>query len=168
MNQKVLLGIVVAVVLVGVGYVFFSGDKKEAQEGVKTPAVQELRKDASQGKAISTPAEVTTAVESAKGGEYVPYDSAKLAMAKEGDVVLFFRASWCPACRAADKSFREHASSIPSGLTLLDVDYDKYGDLKKQYGVTSQHTFVQVDENGKEIAKWMGSSSIEDVVKNLK
>ena len=35
--------------------------------------------------------------------------------------------------------------------------------LKKEYGVTVQHTYVQVDESGDELAKFTGSISGEDI-----
>jgi hypothetical protein len=36
------------------------------------------------------------------------------------------------------------------------VDYDNSKDLQKKYGVTYQHTFVQIDENGEALSKWNG------------
>lgn len=104
----------------------------------------------------------------AKAGSYETYEASKLAMAKEGDVVLFFRASWCPTCRALDADIKKNLSAIPVGVTILDVDYDRYADLKKQYGVTTQHTLVQVDADGKEIAKWVGSATLAELAKNVK
>lgn len=70
--------------------------------------------------------------------------------------VLFFHASWCPTCRAADADISAKLSSIPAGLIIHKVDYDTATDLKKKYGVTYQHTFVQVDEKGEMITKWSG------------
>jgi hypothetical protein len=35
------------------------------------------------------------------------------------------------------------------------------------YDVTSQHTFVQVDRDGKMLAKWSGSKNIEGIESNL-
>lgn len=103
-----------------------------------------------------------------KGGQYVSYDASKIAFAKEGKVVLFFRASWCPTCRALDADIKANLNQIPQNTLILDVDYDKYADLKKQYGVTYQHTLVQVDAMGKMIAKWSGSAGLSDLVKQVK
>ncbi len=103
-----------------------------------------------------------------KGGQYVAYDASKVVFAKEGKVVLFFRASWCPSCRALDADIKANSSQIPADVLILDVDYDKYGDLKKQYGVTYQHTLVQVDADGKMIAKWSGSPELGDLLKEVK
>lgn len=103
-----------------------------------------------------------------KGGQYMPYDASKLAFAKDGDVVLFFRASWCPTCRALDTDIKAKLSEIPQSVLILDVDYDKYTDLKKQYGVTYQHTLVQVDASGNMITKWSGSADLGELLKQVK
>jgi len=100
-------------------------------------------------------------------GTYEAYDESKLAMASSGDVVLFFRASWCPTCRTLDADIQESLNDIPQDVTILDVDYDSASELKKKYGVTTQHTLVQVDENGDEITKWVGSNTLEDIVSRL-
>ena len=90
-------------------------------------------------------------------GTYEIYTPEKLAQATNGDVVLFFHASWCPTCRAAEASINE--TGVPDGLTILKLDYDRELELRQKYGVTVQHTFVQVDENGDLIKKWTGSPS---------
>jgi thioredoxin 1 len=48
-------------------------------------------------------------------------------------------------------------------LTIVVVDFDENVDLKKQYGVTVQHTFVQINDQGEELKKWSGSISVDDV-----
>lgn len=104
-----------------------------------------------------------------KSGSYEPYASAKVAMASAShDVVLFFRASWCPTCRAVDADIKAHLKDIPASLSILDVDYDNSTDLKKKYGVTYQHTFVQVDAQGNMIKKWSGSPTLSAIVAEVK
>lgn len=103
-----------------------------------------------------------------KGGQYVPYDASKIAFVKDGKVILFFRASWCPTCRALDANIKANLSQIPQSILILDVDYDKYVDLKKQYGVTYQHTLVQVDASGNMIAKWSGSEGLNELLTQVK
>jgi thioredoxin 1 len=78
-----------------------------------------------------------------------------------GDVVLFFNASWCPTCKATVQSL--DADGVPAGLTVVSVDYDAATDLRKQYGVTVQHTFVQVDETGDPLAKFTGALTGEAI-----
>lgn len=103
----------------------------------------------------------------AKAGSYEPYSPEKVALAKNGKVVLFFHASWCPTCRAVDADIKAHRSDIPADVTILDVDYDKATALKQQYGITYQHTFVQVDADGTQIKKWSGSPTLADIVSKL-
>ncbi len=89
------------------------------------------------------------------------YDADAAAFHESGDVVLFFNASWCPTCQSTVQSL--DADGVPAGLTVVSVDYDSATDLRKQYGVTVQHTFVQVDEAGAELAKFTGSTSGEAI-----
>jgi thiol-disulfide isomerase/thioredoxin len=81
-------------------------------------------------------------------------------MADKGDVVLFFKASWCPTCKALDGDIKANMGSIPSGVTILEVNYDTETALKQKYAVTYQHTLVQVDSKGAQIAKWSGSPTL--------
>lgn len=102
-----------------------------------------------------------------KAGLYESYVMSKIAMAESKDVVLFFRASWCPSCRALDSDLKANLSAIPGGLAILDVDYDKETELKKKYGVTYQHTLVQVDKDGNMIKKWSGGSTLSSIVSQV-
>lgn len=104
----------------------------------------------------------------ASKGTYEKYAENKLALADEGNVVLFFKASWCPTCRSVDADIRSHIDAIPGGLTILDVDYDNSAALKQKYGVTYQHTFVQVDSKGNMIAKWTGSPTLAALISEVK
>lgn len=104
-----------------------------------------------------------------KAGSYEAYSGDKVALASPThDVVLFFRASWCPSCRAVDGDIKANLGNIPTSLTILDVNYDSSSDLKKKYGVTYQHTFVQVDKDGNMIKKWSGSPTLAKLVAEVK
>jgi len=94
---------------------------------------------------------------------YANYDNSLVGVTD--DTVLFFYASWCPSCTAADTGIG--AGTVPEGLTILKVDYDSEIELRKQYQVTTQHTFVQVDADGNEIKKWVGGNSVEDIVERV-
>jgi len=111
---------------------------------------------------------VETGTVMVKAGSYEAYNVSKLANAADGDVVLFFRASWCPSCINLDKDIKANSASIKSGLTILDVDYDKSQELKKKYGVTYQHTLVQVDKDGNMIKKWSGSRTLASLTAEIK
>ncbi len=96
-------------------------------------------------------------------GEYSAYSENKVSRANDGaKVVLFFNASWCPTCQSVDRELT--SSEIPEGLLILSVDYDSYITLKKEYEVTYQHTFVQVDGDGNMIKKWSGGD-LKNIIK---
>lgn len=98
-------------------------------------------------------------------GSYITladYQGNKDMYAKD-DVVLFFHASWCPTCKATEENLNADPTGIPAGLTIVKVDYDNSDELKQQYGITTQHTFVQVDADGNELAKWTGTLTADDI-----
>ncbi len=103
----------------------------------------------------------------AAGGSYVPYDSG-LVMHSDGDhKLLFFHATWCPSCRTLDKDISASAGDIPNSVEIYKVDYDTNIDLRKKYGVTTQHTIVEVDSEGNLIQKWSGGSTLESILAKL-
>lgn len=100
-------------------------------------------------------------------GTYQPYSEERLALAEDGTAVLFFHATWCPTCRAADADITENAAAISPNTHILKVDYDTATDLRQRYGVTTQHTFVQVDADGNELQQWTGSRTLADILAAL-
>jgi thioredoxin 1 len=99
-----------------------------------------------------------------KAGIYTAYsaDLAKSA-AVDGNSVIFFHAPWCPTCKAAETDINANLTKLDSKLTLLKTDYDTSTELKKQYGVTSQSTFVKVDKDGKLIKKGSGFTTVDSI-----
>ncbi len=97
-------------------------------------------------------------------GMFLAYSPSEVTSPMTEDVVLAFLADWCPSCRAVKSDIQANLGSIPGNLTILDVDYDEYTDLKKQYGITQQHTFVQVDKTGAVIKTWKGGNTLESVI----
>ena len=83
-------------------------------------------------------------------GVYVDYSDDAIAQA-QGRVLLFFHAPWCPQCRSVENDIL--AEGVPAGVTIIKVDYDSRQDLRQQYGVTLQTTFVEVDDAGAELQK---------------
>lgn len=167
-NTGIILGIIVVLLVVG-GIVMYSnkaedssmmGDKMMMDDKMKGEDKMMEKDDGAMMK--KDEGSMTAA------GSYESYSPDKLARADQGDVVLFFRASWCPTCRALDADIKANRDSIPSGVTILDVDYDNSTSLKQKYGVTYQHTLVQVDSSGNQIAKWMGSPTLVSLLGNVK
>lgn len=93
---------------------------------------------------------------------YVEYSKAALDKGASNRRVLFFFASWCPTCRPTDVNLKENASKIPEDVTVIRVNYNdpetdqEEKDLAKKYGITYQHTFVQIDSEGNEVTTWNG------------
>lgn len=100
-------------------------------------------------------------------GSYEMYSPEKVTRAESGDVVLFFHASWCPSCRNLNSDIEANLNAIPEGVSILKIDYDTETELKKKYGVTYQHTLVQVDKDGVLLKKWSGSPKLSNIISEI-
>lgn len=99
---------------------------------------------------------------------YVVYSPQTLKKAKEnGKTVLYFWAPWCATCTSLDLELQQKGKTVPEGITVLRVEYDKAPELRQKYHVTTQHTFVQIDENDEQLAFWIGGE-IEKLQENVK
>lgn len=100
-------------------------------------------------------------------GSYITYEEYATNPDKYsgGDVVLFFNATWCPTCQEATKNLQ--SSTVPDGLTIVSVDYDSSTDLKQEYGVTTQHTYVQIDTQGEQVTKFTGATTVQQIQDEL-
>lgn len=136
-------------------------------QGCPMPPVETIQTSPADTLEDSANEELTSGEEAEGAGSYEPYSAEKIAHAAEGDVVLFFRASWCPTCKALDADIRENADQIPEGVLILDVNYEDSSDLKKKYGVNYQHTMVQVDAEGNMLTKWVGSPTLAEFVTHI-
>ncbi|MDX2003771.1 MAG: thioredoxin family protein [Meiothermus sp.] len=101
------------------------------------------------------------------GSSYLEYSAEAFGKAKDQKRVLFFSASWCPTCRAANAEFTAKLKEIPKGVVVFKADYDKETALKRQYGIVRQHTFVLVDATGKALKTWSGGA-VAEVAANTK
>lgn len=97
--------------------------------------------------------------------DYSP-ELASSAMKSGKTVVLFFAASWCPSCKALDKTIQADLGSIPGDTLVLKVDYDNSTELKKQYGVVTQHTTVVLNTDGTLKSKKIGAQRVSEVLGN--
>ena len=120
--------------------------------------------DKAEGEATTDSAPVIAAA----AGTYADYDPTLLANAGNGEVVLFFHAGWCPSCRGLEKDIESRLGDIPSGVTILKLNYDTETELKKKYGVVRQHTLVRVDADGNKIETLTGlTNTLDQVVAQL-
>ncbi len=76
--------------------------------------------------------------------------------------MLFFYADWCPTCRPVDADIKANLDKIPKDVEIIRVNYNDTSTdsdeekLAAKYGITYQHTFVQIDSAGNEVTKWNG------------
>lgn len=99
---------------------------------------------------------------------YYQYTEENLAasQASADKTVLYFWAPWCVNCTALDHELQGNKQLLPSGVTVLRVDYDLHPELKQKYHVVTQHTFVQIDDDGNPVATWVGGE-IDNFAKYL-
>ena len=150
------VSILIILVVIIAGVVWFTTSQAPEEGALTSPTGNETLQDETS----------TTSPETAETspGSYEPYSENKLARAEDGDVVLFFKASWCPTCNALEKDIQENVREIPSDLSILTLDYDTETERKQKYGVTIQHTLVQVDSQGNAITSWNGGTTLDSVV----
>ncbi len=183
MNNKIVIAGVVLLVLVGGGLFFANQQSKSTQEAkMAQEKAAMMQKDSSETpqKEAMEKKEGEAMMEKnddkmmkADSARYVEYSKATLDSAANNRRVLFFYASWCPICKPADADLKANSSKIPSDVTVIRVNYNdpetdqEEKDLAKKYGITYQHTFVQIDSQGKEVTKWNGGKT-DELLANIK
>lgn len=178
MNKKIIiiLGISLIILMISFGSIYIlNSDNNKEEMMMQDEMTNEPSKMMEENKMMQDDNKMTNEenkmMEKSKS-KYVEYTKTNLESANDKKV-LFFYASWCPTCRPADANFKANISKIPDNVTLIRVNYNdpetdqEEKDLAKKYNVTYQHTFVQIDENGKEITKWNGGQ-IDELLTNVK
>lgn len=119
----------------------------------------------------SSPTTATTTItqDAFPAPKYIPYESEILTQVATPKRVLFFYANWCPTCKPVDAELSTKTAEIPNDVTVIRVNYndtdtdEEEKNLARKYGVTYQHTFVQIDQDGNEVRKWNGGG-LEDLI----
>ncbi len=148
MNKSIITAIVAVLALLGGG--IFVVSQQSQSVGESKIAVEDNDKLAKSG-----------------DSRYIEYSKAVFDPAADKRRVLYFYASWCPTCRPADADFWKNSGKFPEDVVVIRVNYNdpdtdgEEKDLAKKYGITYQHTFVQIDSQGKEITKWNGGQTDE-------
>lgn len=104
--------------------------------------------------------------EKAKAGFYGNYNDINQEDFER--TILFFTAPWCPSCTEAESNIEAGQKEIPDNVAIVRVDFDNENELREKYHVEKQHTFVLVDKDGKEISRWNNSTTIEEIINNIK
>ena len=169
MNKSIKIISVLVLIVAIFGVVLFTQQKPSNQNLAMTDAESSIEKPAEtdldssmQTKTIDT---MTGKTAEMVEDRYIDYSLAEYESKSAMKRVLFFHAAWCPTCKAANTAFESNSEQIPSDVILFKTDYDTQTDLKKQYGITYQHTFVLVDAEGRELKKWNGGR-IDELVAN--
>lgn len=104
----------------------------------------------------------------ASSSAFTDYTPETFSSVPEADtVVLFFHATWCPTCKQLADDITANVDRIPSDVRILLVDFDTATDLKQKYGVTLQHTLVQVDTAGIEAGRWIATPTLDELLVQL-
>lgn len=171
MNKSIVVAVVLGLVAV-VGTWWYIADQKSSDTAMMEQ--KSVSEKASMGKEVVMKKDETSVTADVNGkAQYVEYTKEVLDQSVDKRRVLFFYANWCPICRPADADFRESVSKIPADVVLIRVNYNdpdtdqEEKDLAKKYGVTYQHTFVQIDKGGIAITSWNGGKT-EELLKNIK
>lgn len=169
MNNKLIIGVVIVLTLVG-GVVAFKNNQSSvdnARMPSPTSAMEETNTMMENAESNDDAIKKGDGTMMKNETRYLAYSETAFESSADKKRVLFFHAPWCPTCRPADAAFQNNSANIPEDVVLFKTDYDSSGALKKKYGITYQHTFVQVDEDGREVTKWNGGD-IRDLIANIK
>lgn len=113
----------------------------------------------------------TAAATNVEGKWLQSFDDAKLAALENGlPIVLHFEADWCGACRQMDSSVMNQAivlKHLGRSLIGVRVDADRDPGLISQFGISSLPTEVVLGDSGKELARYVGGTSLADYTTRL-
>lgn len=175
MNKKALaiVAIISGILIIGGGTLAYSNNQNDKKEAATAAMEKKDTETAAMKKAEEADAmkkdESTKTGDAMTKGSYISYaDYAKTQdKYKDYKVVLYFHAPWCPTCRALDKNINANLGAIPTKTIIVKTDYDSSNELKKKYGVTYQHTLVQIDSGGNKVKKWSGSPVLHDLLAEI-
>ncbi len=162
-DMKQLAPIMVIVMIVGLGLVLLASRQREEILPIQNSAQEPSG-------APSTPLALAQD-KAVAGSRYLEYSNEIFTSSASKRRVLFFFANWCPTCIPADTDFKTNMAQIPADVVVIRVNYndtDTDADekvLAQKYGITYQHTFVQIDGSGAVVSKWNGGQTRELLTK---
>jgi len=89
-------------------------------------------------------------------GRYTSYRQELVDDDGYEQTILFFTTDndWCQECQAFEQAIIDEG--VPEGVQILTVDFEQANELKKQYQVRIQTTFIEVDSRSQLISSWVG------------
>ncbi|MBI5613383.1 thioredoxin family protein [Candidatus Gottesmanbacteria bacterium] len=174
MNKTIVTAGIIILIVIGGGIFFANQQLKQTEQEkmAKEKSAMQIKEDAAMKEQQATEKKEDGKTMADKTSvRYVEYSKTVLDGSVANRRVLFFYANWCPVCKPADVDFQANSDKIPSDVTVIRVNYNdsdtdqEEKDLAKKYGITYQHTFVQIDTQGKEVAKWNGGKTDELLAK---
>lgn len=166
-NYLIIGAVIIGIIVIAAGGWFFI-NQSQSDDAMMAETMNEQEKIMDDKQAMTENEMMMT-----ESSNYIEYTSTALGETSDSKRVLFFYANWCPTCRPVDTELRENSAQIPAGVSVIRVNYndpetdDEEAELAKTYGISYQHTFVQIDENGNEVTKWNGGG-FEEILENVK
>lgn len=165
MKKKIWLVVAVLLVALGGGVLLLRNSSEKPEAETKSNTSSQQTEEVVEPEVT----ENTTEPEASQvaPGKYVDYSASLLTDESLGTKILFFHAPWCPQCRELEDSIE--AGDIPSGVTIIKVDYDSNQSLRSRYGVTIQTSLVRISGSGDLVKKYVAydEPSLESLKENL-
>lgn len=167
--KKLLIPIIIIILVIAGAWAVFGSDTEQdsADQAMQNKnANSEVAENKNTNVQMEKESDSDTTVDE-NAARYVEYSPETFKEASGSRRVLFFYANWCPICKPADEDFRDNADVIPADVVVIRVNYndtatdDAEEALAQTYGITYQHTFVQIDANGQQVTKWNGGDTTE-------
>jgi len=99
------------------------------------------------------------------------YEEGKsIAQQKKITLLLHFEADWCGACRVMDSSVMNQEtvlSHLGTSVVAVRINADRDPGLISQYGITSLPTEIYIGEDGKELGRYVGGTSLTEYKSRL-
>ncbi len=137
--------------------------KNEDTATKKQEADTMMKKDNSSMSSANSSSSSTMNMDMSKAGIFTTYAPDALTKTEGHKNVIFFSAPWCPTCQATNKDIQANLNNINPKLHILSADFDTSVELRQKYGVTMQHTFVEIDASGNLIKKIGGLATVKDI-----
>lgn len=165
--KTVVIIIGVILLILGVGFLVTSGEPQPAANDADTAATTGAPDTTPQPAATGTPTSDSAEANANDTGIYTEYTQAVVAESAAAHIVLFFHATWCPSCRRLDADITENAAAIPADVAIYKVDFDTATALRQRYGVTVQHSVLEIGRDGAAESDITHPRTLNDLLTNL-